>query len=1144
MVRTPWVVRLAWSLLAVGPAYSQSISGSILGAVVDPNGLAVVGAKVVLTQTATGIQRTVETDERGDFVFGTLDPGEYSVRVEVAGFKTLQKTGIQLSAAERLSIGRLELEVGTVAESIEVRAQGAVVQTASAERAGVITSSQVDQIAIKGRNIMELLQLLPGVLNNSDSDVISRSWSLNVNGNRNNTVSTTYDGMTLNAIGNNNNSVLMISQDAVAEVKVLLTNYQAEYGRMSGANVQIVSKSGTREFHGGASYYKRHEQFNANNFFNNQVGAAKPRYRYNTYNYNLGGPVYVPGKFNVGKDKIFFFWNQEFWPLKTSTALQRITVPTELERAGDFSQSVDLNNKVIPVRDPVSNAVFPGNVIPKSRLNPSGAVLLGVFPKPNFLDRSISAGRYNYIYQGETDQPKSTATLKLDFNLNSNNRVSANYSRHKDSQQGPFVGHSMTWPVLNEKRTFDGQGIVSSYKRIFSPALINELNVGFTDRPEREILSEGVSRLQRDKIGFTVGQFNKQANPLNLLPASTFGGVTAAATIGYDGRFPLYTTHKIFTANDNITRTFPAHILKAGFYYDFIWRGASDNSIIPFGQFSFGRDTNNPLDTGYAYSNTVLGIFSGYTETTSRPFPEWRLSNTEWFAQDTWKVTRRFTLDYGVRFAIVTPIWEKENRITGFLPSAWNPAQTVQLIQPRMIGGKRVGVHPVTGEVYPAAAIGYIAPGTGNPVNGMVSPMTDRSLPRGLVKNRGVQYAPRFGFAWDVLGNGKMAVRGGFGIFYNRQNLDSQILPHAFLPPVVDNVQVMYGTFDTFLNSGGVSPTQNVQGVDMIGKIPTVYNWSFTVQRDVGFGTVLDVGYVGSAGRHLMWQRNLNPIPLGANFQPQNIDPTTNRAYPQQFLAPYTGYSGLIYREWAASSHYHSLQVTANRRFTRGLQFGAAWTWSKAMDYNSGDQTTVSALVPVRIWNYGLSDFDRTHILKLNWLYDLPKIRAGNKFVDRILNHWQISGIGSFVSGSPMSVGFGTTTAVDFTGTPTQGARIVVLSDPVLPKSERTFKRFFRTEVFRMPAVGTFGNAARSVIRGPGVNNWDIALFKSVPVHERFRVQVRWETYNTFNHTQFSGVDTTARFDTATGQQVNARFGEMTAARPARIMQLGLRLLF
>jgi hypothetical protein len=1137
-------IRYALALfVTVSAAYAQSIAGSIVGAVVDPGDLAVPAAKVTLTQTATGAVRTVETGAQGDFVFGTLQPGEYSLRVEAPGFKALHRTGMQLSAAERLPVGRLRLEVGTVSESIEVTARGAVVQTASAERAGSITSAQVDQIAIKGRNVMELLQLLPGVVNNSNSDVIQRGWNVNVNGNRQNTTSVNYDGMALNAIGNNNNSVLMISQDAVAEVKVLLSNFQAEFGRMSGANVQLVSKSGTRDFHGGGSYYKRHEQFNANNFFNNQVGAAIPRYRYNTFGYNVGGPVYIPGKFNAAREKIFFFWNQEFWPLKSGTALQRITVPTDGEKGGDFSQSVDLNNRLIAITDPTTGRAFPGNVVPKSRLNASGVALLGVFPAPNFFSREISAGRYNYIYQGENSEPKSTTALKVDLNLNPRNAVTVNYSAHRDSSQGPFVGHNINWGVLNDKRTFDGRGLIGSYKRIFSPTLINELNAGFTNRPEEEIVSEGIAKIQRDKVGFKVGQFNPEANPLNLLPTVAFTGVNAPAVIGYDGRFPLHTTHKILTVNDNLTKTHNAHTIKAGFYYDFYWRGASDNSIIPFGRFDFGRDANNPLDTNYAYSNTVLGIFRSYTETTKRPFAEWRLSNVEWFGQDTWKVTRRFTLDFGMRFMVIVPIWEKENRISGFQPGAWDRSRTVQLIQPKMDAGKRVGVNPKTGEIYPASAIGYVAPGTGDAANGMVSPLTNSSLPKGLVNGRGVHYAPRFGFAWDVTGNGKTALRGGFGMFYNRQNLDSQILQHAFLPPLVGNPEVTYGTLDTFLTGGGLSSTQNVQGVDPIGKIPSVYNWSLTLQRDIGFGTVVDAGYVGNVGRHLMWQRDLNPVPLGANFQRSNFDPTTNRAYPKAFLVPYTGYTDLIYREWAASSNYHSLQVSANRRFARGLQFGAAWTWSKAMDYNSTDQSTVSALLPVRVWNYGLSDFDRTHMFKLNWLWEAPRLHVG-KGVDRLVNHWQVSGILSFISGSPVSIGYGTTTAVDITGTPTQGARVYVTGNPVLAKSERTFGRYFNTDVFRLPATGTFGNAARSLIRGPGINNWDIALFKNFPVKERMRFQFRCETYNTFNHTQFSGLDTTARFDPATGEQANRRFGEMTGARPARIMQLSLRFLF
>jgi hypothetical protein len=321
-------------------------------------------------------------------------------------------------------------------------------------------------------------------------------------------------------------------------------------------------------------------------------------------------------------------------------------------------------------------------------------------------------------------------------------------------------------------------------------------------------------------------------------------------------------------------------------------------------------------------------------------------------------------------------------------------------------------------------------------------------------------------------------------------------------------------------------------------------NFSLSLQRRIGYGTVIDIGYSGSLARHMMWQRNLNSIPFGANFDPANADRTANNVpLPQAFLRPMVGYNNINVREFASNSNYHSLQVSANRRFASGVQFGASWTWSKTLDYNDNDTENVSVLVPVRVWNYGLASFDRTHVLKLNWLWDVPRTSLRGP-AGYVVNHWQVSGIASFVSGQPLGVGFSTTSPVDITGSPTDGARIVVTGNPVLPRSGRTFSKNFRTEVFRLPARGTIGNAAKNILRGPGINNWDIAVFKNFPLRgDRMRLQFRSEFYNAFNHTQFSGLDTAARFDPQ-GNQVNQRLGEFTAARNPRQIQFSLRFYF
>ncbi|HWB87507.1 MAG TPA: carboxypeptidase regulatory-like domain-containing protein [Bryobacteraceae bacterium] len=1156
-----WIIGLA--LVLQGSLQAQINTGTIVGLVTDPQGLIIAKANVSLQNALTGEVRHTVSNETGAFSLPGLEPGVYTLRIESKGFQKYQKLNLTLTAGDRLSAGTIALAVGSTTEAVTVSAEGAAVETASSENSGVLDSSQLNRLMVRGRDVISLLKLMPGVNQSSDIESLANVYGSptpTINGLRSNFNTVSVDGQISNDADATNTHVSAVSMESIAEVKVNLNNYQAEYGRAPGAQISIITKSGTRSFHGSASWFVRNEAFNANNFFNNRNAVVRPLYRYNDVSETIGGPIYIPGHFNTDKTKLFFFYGRDDWRSQQPQGLKYSTMPTALERQGNFSQTLDLNGKLIPITDPTTKAPFPGNVIPSSQINQYGQAILNLYPLPNNLDRSITGGSYNYQFQDNWDQPKFMNQLRLDYNMTAKDRVWFRYHNWNADTRGYSAPATFgnAFPLLPYHYNYVEDSIAFNYTRIMSTSMVNEFTG--TGRMLGELGTTGsdfpLNSVLRSDTGLAgLGQLYPAANPLGIIPGSTFGGVSNAPSINYDHRFPINAGDRRWSLADNLTWTQGAHIVKMGFYFErnYSNEGYQGSGRGSFGgAFNFGVDRNNPLDSNYAYSNAILGNFDSYSESSARNKDVGINYDAAWFVQDSWKATRRLTVDIGLRISVDQP-WQlmKNERAASWSLETYNPANAPQLYQPALSDGKRVAQNPVTGEFAPTVLIGALVPGTGNPFNGMVAfnvpGFSSGNYPNGWRTMPGPQLQPRFGFAYDPFGDGKTAIRGSFAVTKESIFNSGYIFGDTVTsPPVVLIPTMYYQNMDSYLDATGyLFPPSFVPAWEKDYKPSSAYNYTFQIQRSIGFSTVVTAGYVGNTARHLLEVRNLNTLPYGARFLPQNQDATNpGRPLPDSLLAPIPGYGTVSLAENSGSSNYNALEVTANRRFAKGFQFGVSWTWSKAMDLTDS-VGSLPMFNNARTWLYGKAGYDQTQVLSLSYMWDLPKASKilPNAVTRFALDNWDLAGITTFASGSPLGISYSTTDNADITGGG-DGARINVTGNANLPSGDRSFYKWFNTSVFARPAVGDRGNAPRDVIRGPGINNWDLSLFKSFPIWSEARtLQLRCEMYNAFNHTQYSGVNTAARFDPA-GNQVNSQLGEITSTRNPRTLQLALTFRF
>jgi hypothetical protein len=581
--------------------------------------------------------------------------------------------------------------------------------------------------------------------------------------------------------------------------------------------------------------------------------------------------------------------------------------------------------------------------------------------------------------------------------------------------------------------------------------------------------------------------------------------------------------------------------MKFGIYYDDEHQNQPHHlgNASPGGFFNLnGANPSNPYNVGYSFAEALLGYFDSYNAVTNSVDDSNTAKALQWYAQDNWQPIKRLAVNFGARFTYDIPQAITGGQGAAFEFKLYNAADAPPLFQPVNVNGTEMMKNPVNGQLYPAAYEDQFVPGIGNPAPGSVSVGTPDW--HGLFNGKGLLVEPRLGFAYDLFGDGKTAIRGGIGEYTAMRTFSGTIYANIVVPPAIFYPTEYYGNVTTYASAQGVLGPSQTSAVDPNAGLPHSYSWSLGVQREVGFQSVLSVSYVGSVSKNIRYTINANEVPYGAEFLPQNQDPVSGTPLPDDYFRPYPGYNAISDAIWGDNANYNSLQVTFNRRMSHGLEYGVAYTWSKALDDRRSTTYLPGSLT------YGPSSTNMANRLTPNFVWNLPKASRGwnNLFSRAILDNWEVSGIDSFISGQPMNVGLATTDGENITGGG-DGARVIVTGNAVLPKSQRTFDRFFNPNVFALPAVGTIGTAWNgSVFYGPGVNNWDLAVTKKIPFGEKVRTELRFEAYNAFNHTQFSSVNSTANFDPTTGAQVNSALGMLNGDRGPRIIQVGLRLNF
>jgi len=1184
------VVFLGMAFVAAGQ------EATILGTVTDPSGGVVPNVNITITNVATGVAKVFATNEAGQYVAPNLPIGKYDVKAEAQGFKAEESKGVAINVNDRVRVD-FQMKVGTKSEVVSVEANAVAVQADSSEMSSLISNTQMSELATNGRTLYSYVQLSTGTSSlTPDTQLpvpVGGNGDISFNGNRpTHNLYLLDGGENADRGGSSSNSSVMPSVDAIAETQTLASNYSSEYGLSSGGTISSAIKSGTATIHASAWEFFRNDDLDARNFFN-PAPSPVSELRYNIFGFNVGGPVTFGHLYNPDKKKTFFFYNMEWRRIINGGSPINQTVPDPSAYGGDFGSALPSNftladkTTVIPnsglhvpclsqlsaaqiaafqgagvtqfstpattgpyqdcavhnatgdtLADNPTFVAFPGNTIPTALLNPQAQALLtaggkygGIFPKP-----TTTGDKFVLPVSSPTDVKEEIVRIDQNFTDKFTvyghfvaEQIAQNYATSMWSGDNvPSIGNTFGNPSY--------AGVVHA-AYIISPTLVNE--VAFNYNGNRiHILPAGLVAAP-----FTPGEyFTNAINVDNRIPQIQLGGTTGTE---YTANWmPWNNKADDYQLRDDLSWTRGRHQLKMGFSW------ALYKKIQDWFKNTEGNYVFNGQYTGNDFADFLLGYAQNYSQDALKAAGHWDNDSYAAYFQDNWRMNNRLTLNLGLRWDGIPHTFEETNQMANFYPSLYDTADAAHLAA----GGNTV--LSTSPGLYTNQTLGATFYTNGMSICGQ------NGIPRGCVNNAWQNWQPRLGFAYDLRGNGRTIIRGGYGVM-NERVQGNDVYNNAGAPPLAASVNfnnVLFNNPAVNIGTGaaasGSIPVNNVTGLDQNNyKSPRSTQFSLGVQQSLGGKSVLSVAYVGTQNRHQSFYQQIDLAPYGdlptllggANCTALTTYCPVVGAPPVYNLdVPYLGYHSLDMAHNEANGEYNSLQASIRGQILKNdLTYQFGYTYSKADDIwtsgsSGGDLGTISN--PYAGWKYdwGPSPFDKPQAFFANFVYETPFFRhSDNKFERSMMGGWEVSGIVTASSGIPINIGL--------SGSPNVCSIVPNCSNrPNITgtaHNPHTVNEWFDTSVFSTPTAGTWGDTAADSVRGPGRDNWNLSLFKNFSLSESrgSNLQFRAEFFNVWNHTQFRGGSWTG----GVGANLNgSQFGQITSAWDPRIIQLALKLYF